>query len=321
MPGSDVYFCVSIDVECDKGPRWLLRRPMSFRGVTEGVGQKLQPLFRRYGVRPTYLLSSEVIADGGAAAVFRSIAAECELGTHLHGELTEPGAHDTPKTAEFQRDYPPAVERAKLTTLTERFAATFEQAPVAFRAGRFGVGPASLGFLEELGYAVDSSVTPGIDWAASGAPGLSFVGAPTQPYHPDPREPARVGRSRLLEVPVTTRQARPTKIDWIDALVRPLMKPRWLRPTWGTAQALIALAQAEIAASRTRSATAPIVLNVMFHNVEVVPGTSPYASSQAEADALLGRLERLCAFAGEQGFTMAALSEIPRLCSWPRQAA
>ena len=37
---------------------------------------------------------------------------------------------------------------------------TFGHAPASFRAGRFGIGPRSIGILDDLGYAVESSVTP-----------------------------------------------------------------------------------------------------------------------------------------------------------------
>ena len=76
-------------------------------------------------------------------------------------------------TDAFQRDYPPDVEAAKLRDLTELFSRTFGRSPTSFRAGRFGIGPHSIPILEELGYLVESSVTPHMDWAANGAPGLA----------------------------------------------------------------------------------------------------------------------------------------------------
>src|SRR5512147_36688 len=89
---------VSIDVECDKDERWAVRRPLTFKGVHEGIGERLTPLFAEYGVRPTYLLSPEVIRDGACADLFRELQ-DCELGTHLHPEFVLPGPLPAETTA------------------------------------------------------------------------------------------------------------------------------------------------------------------------------------------------------------------------------
>ena len=78
--------CVTIDCERDKGPRWRVRRPATFRGIHEGIGARLAPLFRQYGVKPTYLLSPEVMRDDAAATCMAALARGAELGTHLHAE-------------------------------------------------------------------------------------------------------------------------------------------------------------------------------------------------------------------------------------------
>ena len=303
-----VFLSVSIDCECDKGPGWRSQRPLAFEGVREGILRRLAPLFARYGAKATYLLSPEVIRDEASAEALRELAAdgEAELGAHLHGEFAEPGAFEPDVTTAFQRDYPPDVERAKLAYLTDLFAAAFGRKPTSFRAGRFGIGTESLGILEDLGYRVESSVTPHMDWSRSGAPGLSFVGAPTQPYHPDPRDPTRPGKSRLLEVPVTI---RPRAVNRLP-LVGKRIDPRWLRPTRGSGAALVGLAREEIAAARARDPRRPVALNAMFHNVEILPGASPYAATEREAAAILSRLEALLAFAQREGIAVVGLTEL-----------
>jgi hypothetical protein len=323
----NVFLCVSIDCECDKGPAWRVRHPLAFSGITDGIFDRLQPLFRRHRARPTYLLSPEVMRDPESVDGLRAIAGECELGTHLHGELVDADAPLPDVTSDFQRDYPPAVERARLTRLSEQFRTVFGFAPRSFRAGRFGVGAHTLGFLDELGYAVESSVTPFVDWAASGAPGLSFVGAPTQPYHPDPGAPERRGASRLVEVPVTIRpRALPLVGRWLP--------PRWLRPTRASGAALIDLALDEIRSARASARRAeraeellaglrparmpvrsqrPVVLNAMLHNVEVIPGASPYAATATRADAILARLGALLDFARREAIRVVGLGDVPEL--------
>lgn len=302
-----VFLCVSIDCECDKGAGWRSQRPLGFAGISEGIVGRLEPLFRAHGAKATYLLSPEVIRDPKSAEALLALGSSCELGAHLHGEYAEPGAHEPDVTQDFQRDYPREVEAKKLAYLTDLFTRTFGRAPRSFRAGRFGIGENSIGILEELGYDVESSVTPFMDWSSKGSKGLSFLKAPTQPYRPDPSHPSRPGRSTLLEVPVTIRPRALSRLP----VVGKLLEPRWLRPTRGSAASLIAVAKEEI--DRSGAGDAPVVLNAMFHNVEVIPNASPYAATEAAARAILERLGALLAFAKREGIDVIGLGDVPEV--------
>lgn len=306
---SRAYLCVSIDTESDKGKGWKVRRPLAFEGITDGVAKRIHPLFERFGAKPTYLLSPEVMRDEASVEVLRKLAPSSELGTHLHGELAEPDAFEPEVTAVFQRDYPPDIERKKLTYLTDLFIRAFDHQPQSFRAGRFGIGPASIGILESLGYAVESSVTPHMDWTSSGAPGLAFPDAPSQPYRPDPENPGRPGGSSLLEVPVTIRRRLVNALPGIGKHI----EPRWLRPTHGSERGIVAVAEDEIAAARKIDPTRPVILNAMFHNVEVVPHLSPYASNDEEARGILHRLRALLGFAHREGIAVIGLGDVPEI--------
>ncbi len=300
----DTYLCVSIDCECDKGPGWRIRKPLAFEGITKGIGERLQPLFRRYGAKPTYLLSPEVMRDPQSAETLSGLEGDAELGTHLHGEFIDADAALPDTTAEFQCNYDRETERAKLTVLTELFRSAFGRAPLSFRAGRFGIGRHSLSLLAELGYRVDSSVTPLKDWAKAGAPQAAFRDAGTQPYWPVLDDPARLATEPgpLLEVPVTILPSRlPVLGRWLE--------PRWLRPTRGSLNSLLAVARDE----RKRARSSPVVLNCMFHNVEIMPGLSPYAQTEAAADAILARLAGLLAMAQREGIRCVGLGDIPEL--------
>lgn len=306
---SRAYLCVSIDTESDKGPAWRSRRPMSFNGIHVGVRERLQPLFASYGAKPTYLVSPEVIRDERSAEVLRSIGPSCELGSHLHGEYAEPGAWEPEVTRDFQRDYEGDVEQRKLTYLTDQFIRAFDHQPLSFRAGRFGIGPRTIGILENLGYAVESSVTPDIDWADQGAPGLSFEGAPTQPYRPDREDPTRVGDSTLLEVPITIRARLANFIPGIGKKI----ERRWLRPTWMSGEALVRLAEDEIAAARRAAPGRPVILNAMLHNIEIIPDASPYATAEPQARTILDRLRTLLEFAKRESISVVGLGDVPEI--------
>jgi hypothetical protein len=297
---------VTIDCECDKGPAWRTRRPLAFDGVHVGIAERLHPLFQRSGAKPTYLLSPELLRDPRCVERLAALSG-CELGTHLHGELAEPGAFEPEVTQAVQRDYPPAVERAKLAWLTDAYRDAFGRAPRSFRAGRFGIGSSTVGILEDLGYAVESSVTPHMDWSDV-SPGLTFVGAPTQPYHPDPRDPSRPGTSTLLEVPVTI---RPRALSRVPVLGKHV-EPRWLRPTRTDGDELVAIARETIAEESRRGARV-VVLNAMFHNVEVVAGASPYAATEAAAKRIVDRLGALLEMARSEHIACVGLADVPAL--------
>jgi hypothetical protein len=155
---------------------------------------------------------------------------------------------------------------------------------------------------------VESSVTPHVDWSQV-SPGLSFVEAPTQPYHPDPRDPARPGTGRLLEVPITIRPSAFARLP----LLGQHFEHRWLRPTRTDGAALVAIARETLEAERLLRPERPVVLNAMFHNVEVVAGASPYASTDHEALRILHRLGALLQFARDEDIACVGLGEVPAL--------
>ncbi len=302
----DAYLCVSIDCECDKGEGWRVKKPLRFAAVTAGIAGRLQPLFAQFGAKPTYLLSPEVLRDPASVECLTHLKGSAEFGAHLHGEFVAPGAFEPDETTAFQCNYPPKIERQKLKGLTALFQGAFGRRPRSFRAGRFGIGAHSLKFLAELGYAVDSSVSPQKDWTELGAPAANFRNAPTQPYWPIFPLPGQAATEPgpLLEVPVTILPSCLSQVPLIGAKV----KPRWLRPTCGTADRLIGVARDELA--RFQGMGRPVVLNCMFHNVEIMPGLSPYAKNDAEADAILQRLAALLAFARAEGIAVVGLSDI-----------
>jgi hypothetical protein len=300
-----VVLCVSIDCECDKGPRWRTRRPLRFEGIRRAVVEQIHPVLSDRGAKPTYLLSPEVVRDEASVGSLSGLRG-CELGTHLHGEMANPGAFTPEVTQVLQRDYSREREHAKVSSLTASFRTAFGYSPRSFRAGRFGIGPNTVPILEDLGYVVDSSVTPGVDWSDL-SPGLSFVGAPSQPYHPDARDPSKPGASRLLEVPVTTVKRALSALPWVGRLA----EPRWLRPTRSPGRTLVAVARSAVRLSLSEQPRRTVVLNAMFHNVEVVAGASPYAATDDAARAILARLAALLDWAKREGIATLGLADVP----------
>lgn len=309
------HLLVTIDVECDKSRTWRTADPLRFRAVVDAIPNLLQPLFTRFGIRPTYLLSPEVIADDACCAVLRCVA-DAELGTHLHGEYIGPApVAETlagSMAAAMQGDYPPAIEQAKLAALTALFTKRLGSAPTAFRAGRYGVGPHSGRFLYELGYRVDSSVTPHLCWTnPRGQPQPDFRGCPERPYYVGPdHDLFTVGDSPLLEVPVTVLakdvlpEARPV---WPGAQAG---EPVWFRPFYADERTLVDIVRH--VANPAADAHPPRPLVMMFHNIELVADASPYTRSVADVRRYVDMLAIAFEAAVTAGFLPATLSEYQR---------
>jgi len=299
-----IYLIISLDTECDKGENWVVRPPLAFRNILEGIPERLMPLFDSYGIKATYLLSPEVLKNDACVALFQSLRCRVEVGAHLHSEFIGPRESlATDNTLAFQSDYPPEVERAKLENLTRLFQDCLGQAPTSFRAGRFGLSRYTLAFLEELGYLVDSSVTPQTWWWRRRGEGVNFLGAPDQPYHPSARDFRKPGRMRLLEVPVTLinpfwdrvprrlryalNPIRRSQIVLLNLLVRRHLGCTWLRPTYATADEMLGVTEYVVRREHGRD----VVLCMMFHSNEATAGMSPYHATPEEVAGFLGRLE------------------------------
>ena len=91
------------------------------------------------------------------------------------------------------------------------------------------------------------------------------------------------------------------------------IEPRWLRPTRGTEAQIVDVAKEELKAARALRNERPIVLNAMFHNVEIIAGASPYAQTEAAAEGIMDRLEALLAFARQEDIRVIGLSDVPEL--------
>jgi hypothetical protein len=312
----NVFFVLTIDVEPDCTASWQYRSPLSFNGVTIGVRDVLQPLFDRHNIRPTYLINNVVLEDEESISVFKAIGTGCELGTHLHPEFVEPeklyADYAGKEGIRRQCLYRPEIERAKLETITKMFVKAFGYAPVSFRAGRFSAQGNTIRCLYELGYSVDTSVTPHVLWVDKNQPiPIDFRYAPEQPYFARADcITAEDERSGILEVPVSISPIYPWRLKhWKLRPFRSLFKKHavWLRPSNYHFDDLKLLTEAYCEAYKHN---ANIFLNMMFHNVEVLPGYSPYVLTDAQRQLFINTLDRYFEYLLHQDIRCITLSEL-----------
>ncbi len=263
--------------------------------------------FAARGVALTCLVDYPIVGDPAAVDSLRAVAADgrSEIGAQLHPWVNPPFSEPLTPAMSYAGNLSPGDESAKLTILTDAIAAAFGSRPRAYRAGRYGVGPATHGLLEDLGYQADSSIRPGYDYGADGGPDFSRIG----------HEPYRVGR--LLELPLTTLyigRLRRRGADVYRALGR-VPHARGLASRLGLLSRIaltpedMPLADAlEAVTEATGEGVA--LLNFSFHSPSLVPGNTPYVRDAADLRAfhgwwaaMLDRLDRL-------GVANASLDEI-----------
>lgn len=297
---SEVLFCSSIDVECDKDAHWRVRRPLSCSNVPEGVERVLKPLQEHFSVKWTLLISPEVLEDEWAIGALFMLE-QAELGTHLHCEFVEPQAeHDCERTDKPQSALPAELEREKLERLTEKFEERTGKRPVSFRAGRFGYSSRTWEYLRTLEYGVDSSVTPWWKQRFEEGESHDHWGVRPEPYWLSPPEGPSDGG--LLEVPPTIANCAllrvPDKLlglarrnSWLKKGAQRIAgssRPIWLRPVRSSAAEMMQLAEAVI---DTWQGAGPPVLNMMFHSNELKAGMSPYCATAEDVSRLRKSVE------------------------------
>ncbi|MDO6459855.1 hypothetical protein Q4485_04050 [Granulosicoccaceae sp. 1_MG-2023] len=301
-PG-EVLLTISIDTECDHDPNWARSKPLRFDSINIGMPERLQPLFNEVGAIPTYLLTVEVLEDDESVESLKKLQGQYEYGTHLHAAFVEPqkkfydyAGIDSP---DFQNSYAPEIELAKLRNLTALFQERLGYAPTSFRAGRYGAGNHTLPALRELGYKVDTSVTPHIRWFEPNGC-ADFRRAPEQPYFPAPGVLNRAGKHQpeadeVLEVPVTVR----------NRLFR--RYPRWFRPWYSSVDEMKDIFHYHL---RRYGHQETLVINMMFHSMEVIEAASPYPQTSDDVRMYLDDTYEILDWARAEGVKFKALSDV-----------
>src|SRR5688500_12060234 len=127
---------------------------------------RLQSLFDRYDVRPTYLISYPVATSSAAVEILGKYRSEgrCEIGTHPHPWNTPPIDEERTQTNSYISNLPASLQYRKIETLTQTINAAFGVRPTSYRSGKWGFNEDVARALIHLAYKVDTSVFPVWDW-------------------------------------------------------------------------------------------------------------------------------------------------------------
>jgi hypothetical protein len=264
----------------------------------------LQNLLTAQRIKPTYVIDYPVATqrDGYGPLLDFHRSGEAEIGAHLHPWVTPPLDEElTPRNSFGFRLG--RLEFEKLRVLRDAIQA-IGVAPTIFKAGRYGFGESTADALEALGFDVDVSINPRMNFAAEGGP--DFGRFDTRPF--------LFGRTRrLLEVPCTTDyvgvagQHGQRLHNFADrSAMRPLhavgilarlgiVNKVMLSPEGNAIGELKALTQ-----SLLRRGVRTFALTL--HSPSLMPGCTPYVRTDQQLRQFLDRIKEYCAyFLGDVG--------------------
>ncbi|QDZ07429.1 WalW protein [Sphingomonas panacisoli] len=288
-------FVVFVDVEEEfDWARPLSRDNRSVEAVAALPGAHAR--FAAAGVPLALMIDDPVATDARAIDLIAPLLTGGSVaGAQLHPWVTPPFDEELSPRNSFVGNLPRDQEAAKIDALTDAIAAAFGTRPTAYRAGRYGIGPATFELLAERGYRLDSSMRPGFDYAHEGGPDFSAFG----------NHAFRIGS--LIELPSTTvftGLARGVGKGLYRAAGR-VPKGRGLLARTGLLQRIpltpegIPIAEA-LEAIRVAVGEGVRVLNFAFHSPSLTPGHTPYVRDDGDLatfwawwDRVLAELDRL----------------------------
>ena len=255
-----------------------------------------QARFAAAGVPLALMVDHPIVTDPRAIDLIGPLlTGGTAVGTQLHPWVNPPFDEALTPANSFAGNLPRQLEEAKLVALTDAITAAFGTRPTAYRAGRYGLGPASFDLLAAHGYRLDSSMRPGFDYASEGGPDFSALG----------NHAFRIGG--IVELPLTTVFTGAARSGGI-ALYRSagrIPKGRAVLARSGLLQRIpltpegIPVREA-LEAVRVAIGEGVRVLSFAFHSPSLAPGHTPYVKDKADLaafwhwwDKMLAELDRL----------------------------
>jgi hypothetical protein len=242
------------------------------------------------------------------------------VGAHLHPWVNPPFREAVNRCNSFGCNLPSDLEEQKIAALKETIGCNLGVEARVYKAGRYGLGPSTVGTLLKLGFSVDLSVNPQMDYRFEGGP--SFLDFDARPCFLDEAR-------RLLEIPCTTgysglaarwgarvygAASRPwmRRLRAVGALARArIVEKSMLSPEGHTLVEMRRLTRALLARGvRTFALT--------FHSPSLAPGHTPYVRTTDDLRRFLARLDGyLQFFFGEIGGTTMTPEEFGSLLVHP----
>ena len=294
---------VIVDTEAEFD--WEAHGPRRAVGVNSVKFQdRAQQIFDRYGVRPTFVLDYPVSSTPEAYEFIREVhrAGACEIGAHLQPWDNPPLVEPMTDENSYPGNLPFELEREKLVQLTRAIETNVGVRPRIYKAGRYGVGPATARILAELGYEIDVSVVPGTDLTCKFGPNFLHCRASPYWFGTDPallEIPLSIGYTGLLadtgNVAYTLTMNERLKAWHVPGILARLgvVERITLTPEGISFEELRRLSRALLRKGHR-------VFNFTYHSPSLSPGNTPYVRSEADLKAFLQCIEQYLRFFTEE---------------------
>src|ERR1700756_1651715 len=280
--------------------------------------EQVQGIFERYGVKPTFVLDYPVSDTPEAYEYIRDLhrSGACEIGAHLQPWDNPPLVEQTTDENSYPGNLPFELEREKLVQLTRSIEENVGVRPRIYKAGRYGVGPATARVPAELGYENDVSGVPGDNLTRKFGPDFSHCLVSPYWFGKDPA---------LLEIPLSAgytgllAQTGPlaytlTMNERLKALHVPgiLARLRLVERIKLTPEGVSFEEQRRLTRALLRKGHR--IFNFTYHSPSLAPGNTPYVRNDADLRAFLQRIEQYLSFFLEEiGGRAATPFEIKKL--------
>ncbi len=245
---------------------------------------KFQEFCEAQGVVPLYLVDYPLATSEMAGDILRDAiaAGRAEVGVQLHPWVNPPFDEEVNEFNSFSGNLPEPLERAKFTMLRDAIEKNFGAAPLAYRAGRYGVGPNTVPILKDCGIAVDTSARARFDYSATG--GANFRDLPVSPWWVDEER-------RLMEMPLTTVFWGPLRKQghWLYPRMWRIPRLRGALAKFGLLERIPLTPEGVTAKEALRGIDIAIddglpILVFSFHSPSLASGFTPYVRSEEDLD-------------------------------------
>ncbi len=313
------YLIITVDTEEDTWGDY-----NSPRHTTENIKKipKLQELFDKYEVKPTYLVTYPVATDEYSISILKEIAksGRCEIGTHPHPWNTPPFEEDKTERNSMLCNLQADLQFKKIEMLHNTIRDNFEIEPVSFRSGRWAFDECVAKNLIILGYKIDTSITPYMDWSSIYGPDFSSYPPDPHIYYLQNKEGDPLSGGELLEIPATIgflqknfgisqqihkastfQQIRFLRLAGLLGKLKFVNKV-FLSPESSCSEELIELA-------KTMMINKYKFLNMFFHSPSLNCGLTPFVKTKYDEQKILERIENFLAFSRNWGLISIKLSD------------
>jgi len=242
----------------------------------------------------------------------------CEIGTHCHPWNTPPYEEEINEFNSMMCNLPSELVEKKMERLHFAIVDHLNLSPICFRAGRWGFDGRVAKIIQNLGYKIDSSISPFVDWSKYFGPDFSRGHSTSYMFElENMMVPSENGI--LLEVPPTVGfyqkngrfcyslreklRGKPfSRFHLLGILDRlGLLNFRWLSPELSSGPDMIRLAKQFIRSGHR-------FLNVSFHSTSMLPGKGPFVESETALKQFMSDIEMFLEYASGHGWEFSPLS-------------